>query len=77
VSFAPAHVALIVGYDTGVSGGRGLLVNDPYPYGIGPLGPYGDPYLLQGAVYNSRGRYLIDYALFSQRLLWSETVIFQ
>jgi hypothetical protein len=73
--FGPAHVALIVGYDRTFPGGRGLVVNDPFPYGIGPLGPYGDPYLQRNARYVPQARYLIDYDAFRQGLLWSYTAI--
>jgi hypothetical protein len=72
----PAHATLIVGYDS--TGGRQtLFVNDPYPYGIGPLGPFGDPYLQRGASYISRGRYAIDYNTFTSTLFWTETLVVQ
>jgi hypothetical protein len=71
----PAHATLIIGYDTTVPGGRGLIVNDPFPYGLGPFGPYGDPYLQRGARYVSQAQYLIDYAAFSAGLAWTDTII--
>lgn len=75
--FGPAHATLIVGYDTSSPGRQLLYVNDPYPYGLGPLGPYGDPYLRRGATYIAQGRYLIDYATFAQGLFWTDSIVVQ
>lgn len=74
-SFAPAHVALIVGFDSSAFNGRGIIVNDPFPYGLGTLGPYGDPYVLAGALIVGHAQYLIDYSSFAQRLAWTETIL--
>jgi hypothetical protein len=73
----PAHATLIVGYDASVAGRQWLYVNDPYPYGLGPLGPYGDPYLRRGATYIAQGRYLIDYSTFAAGLFWTDTITVQ
>jgi hypothetical protein len=71
-AFGPAHVALIIGYRFSATEQR-LIVNDPYPYLIGPLGPYGDPYLSRGATLTGRGQYDIDYAAFAGGLFWSQS----
>jgi hypothetical protein len=74
-SYGPEHAALIVGYDTTVSGTQSLIVNDPFPYGLGPLGPFGDPYILTGGRLVRPGQYAIAYAAFAQRLVWNYTLI--
>jgi hypothetical protein len=73
----PAHATLIVGFDTTTSTRQGIYVNDPFPYGLGPLGPYGDPYLLNGARFTGLGQYLIDYSTFLARLSWTEGIVIQ
>jgi hypothetical protein len=70
--FGPAHVALVIGYRFG-PGGQRLIVNDPYPYGVGPLGPYGDPYLVRGAVWVGRGQYDMEYSAYVSGLAWTQT----
>jgi hypothetical protein len=74
--YGPSHATLIVGFDS-TNGRQLLFVNDPYPYGLGPLGPFGDPYLLRGATYISRGRYAIDYNAFTSGLFWAESIVVQ
>ncbi|WP_437748029.1 C39 family peptidase [Sorangium sp. So ce1504] len=71
--YSPAHVALIVGYDTTASV-PSLIVNDPYPYQLGDLGPYGDPYIAHGAVMVRPAQYLIGYDAFTHGLAWTQTV---
>jgi len=60
------HVALIIGYDDGA-----LIVNDPFPF---QLAFAGDPYLAAGGQRVARGRYVIDYEAFVERLQWGESI---
>jgi hypothetical protein len=73
--FSPQHVCLIVGYDES-GGAQRLIVNDPFPYGVGPLGPYGDPFLQRGGRLVRPGQYEIAVAGFSA-LAWTDTILVQ
>jgi hypothetical protein len=58
------HVALIVGYEAGVSG-VDLIVNDPFPYP-----PMGNPYIRAGARALNDYQYRIPLRDFTQGLFW-------
>jgi hypothetical protein len=72
-SAGPAHVALLVGYDDTLARPT-VLVNDPFPFGIGPLGPYGDPYLQAGGILVTPGQYKIPYDVFVSAMSWQQTI---
>jgi hypothetical protein len=72
--FAPEHAALLIGYiATGAV--RNVIINDPFPYGLGPLGPFGDPYIRAGGRLIRPGQYEIAYSSFVQFLVWNYSLI--
>lgn len=67
---APAHVALIIGYKEDTKNGKHLLVvNDPAPYEVLRVDPYGDAKAEQ---LDDR-QFLIEYGAFKNRLTWVYT----
>ena len=72
--YGPEHAALVIGYDN-AGGTETLIVNDPFPYGFGPLGPFGDPYIRNGAQLIRPGQYRISYQAFVRGLVWNYTLI--
>lgn len=63
----PQHVALIVGYMVDKHGDHFLLVNDPAPYSLLDVDPYGD----KGAETVQDFQYWIDYDKFKSGFAWN------
>jgi len=68
----PSHATLTIGYRV-IGNTQVLVVNDPFPYGLGPWGPLGDPYLRAGCQLVGVGQDLIPYSAFTNQLAYAYT----
>jgi hypothetical protein len=70
---ASQHIAVLIGYD--FDGTQpAVIVNDPFPFDIGPFATYSNPYILAGAVIVRPGQYRVPLAALQQQLQWANSI---